>query len=382
MHTGIRLFVSCLILIFLQGQTQAPSGDPQLARRLQKGVNLNGWFVSAGTKPLDERFSETDLQLISGLGFSFVRLPIDPTRLISQGRLDENRLRALDHALDLITTSGLAVIVDLHPSPDFEGHALGDRDSLSAFVRLIEAFCIHLRLRSPADVGVELLNEPFDPGVGRGAWDWNAIQREFWRVARRALPEHTLILTGDVWSGISGLRTLVPVADSNVLYTVHFYQPYLFTHQGANWMASDPQHFAELHGVPYPGDSERVRHALEGIIAKLSGAKSRDSISGELVDYERAYWNRDKLAQSFSQAAEWASRQRKRLFLGEFGVYKRAADPADRCRWLRDVRELAEANHMPWAMWEYEGGFGLLNQDRTPDKCLVSALGLTPAEGE
>jgi len=380
MRAGIRLLVASPLLIALQNHVQASPRDLPLASRLQRGINLTGWFVGSSPTPAEKRFSDSDLRVISGLGFTFVRLPVNPARLMLGRALNQDSLGALVRAIDLITTSGLAVIVDFHPDQDFERNVVSDKDSLHAFLGLLDAVCSHLRTRSTTDLGVELLNEPFDPGVGGKGWDWNVIQRELWKVARQALPEHTLVLTGDAWSSISGLSTVIPVPDPNVLYTIHFYQPYPFTHQGANWMASDPQHFADLRGVPYPGDSLRVSTALGPIIEHASRAELRDSIRGELLAYGRAHWNRDKLAHSFSQAAGWASQNRKQLVLGEFGVYKRGADPADRCRWVRDVRELAEANHFSWAMWEYDGGFGLLNEDHTANKCLTGALGLTPVE--
>ena len=373
----MQSFVTALLLIVLQGPGRTESRDLPFASRLQRGVNLNGWFT--GTSLTPNRFGRSDLQLIAALGFTFVRLPIDPKRMMTRGVLSNDSLEALHRALDLITSSGLAAIADIHPTQDFERQVLSDKDSLNGFLHFLEGFCSHLKSWSAHDLGVELLNEPFDPGTGGRGWDWNAIQRQLWTAARRALPEHALILTGDAWSSMSGLRRIVPVADSNVLYTIHFYQPYVFTHQGANWMKSDPLHFAELHGVPYPGDSEGVRKALESITRSVARPQLRDSIRSELLDYARASWNRENLAQSFSQTAEWASQHHERLFLGEFGVYKRGPDTAGRCRWLQDVRELAEANRFSWAMWEYDGGFGLLSEDRSPDKCLVRALGLNPA---
>jgi endoglucanase len=383
MRSGIRqILVAPPLLILFSGLFQEPPQDPPFAGRLHKGINLSGWFVGASTVPSGGGLGDADLRLISGLGFTFVRVPVDPKRLAPGRALNPDSLEALDHALDLITSNGLAVIVDLHPTDEFKRYILSDRDSLAGYLHFLDGLCQHLRLRSPTDLGVELLNEPFDPRGGSGVWDWNAIQGTLWGVVRKALPEHTLILTGDTWSGISGLRTLRPVADANVLYTIHFYQPYLFTHQGANWMASDPLHLADLRGVPYPGDSERVEKTLGRTVQNTNRAQLRDSVRAALLDYERAHWNRDKLAPSFSQAATWSLQHGKRLLLGEFGVYKRGADPADRCRWLRDVRELAEANRFPWAMWEYNGGFGLLDETRAPDKCLTSALGLKSAPGQ
>src|SRR5712691_2683620 len=139
MHTGLPSFVTTLLLILLQGDVRTTSRDLPFTSRLERGINLNGWFT--GTSVETKRFSQKDLQLIAALGFTFVRLPIDPERLMARGVLSEDSVVALDHAVDLITSSGLAVIADIHPTQNFERHILSDNDSLNGFVRFLEAFC-------------------------------------------------------------------------------------------------------------------------------------------------------------------------------------------------------------------------------------------------
>ncbi len=47
---------------------------------------------------------------------------------------------------------------------------------------------------------------------------------------------HTLIVGGGGWNSIAGLKTLaIPEGEMNVIATFHYYEPYLFTHQGAEW---------------------------------------------------------------------------------------------------------------------------------------------------
>src|SRR5947209_19937880 len=105
-HTGIRSFATALLLIGLPGHVRTASRDLPFTSRLQRGINLNGWFTGATAAP--NRFSQNGLKLISALGFTFVRLPVDPKRLMTRGILSEDSLGDLDRALDLIPPNDLA----------------------------------------------------------------------------------------------------------------------------------------------------------------------------------------------------------------------------------------------------------------------------------
>ncbi len=68
-----------------------------------------------------------------------------------------------------------------------------------------------------------------------------------------------------------------------------------------------------------------------------------------------------------------------RLTCNEFGVYRRFSPPEARTRWIEDVRRALERNRVGWAMWDYKGGFSVVNQEGgrfVPDALTVTALGL------
>ena len=63
------------------------------------------------------------------------------------------------------------------------------------------------------------------------------------------------------FGGIGGLSKLVPPQDSNVIATIHYYNPFNFTHQGAEWVGAQAN---EWLGTPWNDlDAERaaVQHA-------------------------------------------------------------------------------------------------------------------------
>ena len=66
-----------------------------------------------------------------------------------------------------------------------------------------------------------------------------------------------------------------------------------------------------------------------------------------------------ELREAFDGVAEWAQREQRPVYLGEFGAYSKA-DAASRIAWTRAVREHAEARGFSWAYWELAAGFGVL----------------------
>jgi len=155
-----------------------------------------------------------------------------------------------------------------------------------------------------------------------------------------------------------------------VIYNFHFYEPFLFTHQGANWSwyAVVP-----IRDLPYPSDPENVKPTLKLI--------SDSEIQGYIREYGEERWNLDRLDQRISAAAAWGEKYRVRVICNEFGVYRLVAPKESRAQWLHDVRTLFEQHGIGWAMWDYSDSFGMILPARvgppTIDTPVAEALGLT-----
>src|SRR6185295_721088 len=148
-------------------------------------------------------------------------------------------------------------------------------------------------------------------------------------------PFLTLVATGACGSMIEGLERLSPqsFADANVLYTFHFYEPYVFSHQGAPWMTGEPM-YRYLNDVPWPsaaGSREATRIAVE---ARLAADRStpdsekraiRVTIDRVLNEYFDARPDRRFIERHFARVTVWADRydiERSRILLGEFGAMR------------------------------------------------------------
>ena len=340
-----------------------------------------------------------DLQLLRKAGFDFVRIPVDPGPFLSfadpQRRiLLENLMQAVRQCL----AAGLGVVVNvqaneathywnsayLTPSVDAPGF-----ENYRALVADIAAALAQVDL---ARVALEPVNEPAQDCASA---QWPQVQMALLAAARDAAPGLTLVATGACGSMVRGLEALEPqqiTIKAPLLYTFHFYEPYLFTHQGAPWMREPV--YRNLNNVPWPASAGSLQDTLASVRAQMardsssSAAEKADAYAlseRELKVYFDAGPDRRYIAGYFAKVRAWAARNHimpSQILMGEFGVlrsdarYVAAAAP-DRARYIRDVREEAEAAGFAWAFWNLFDGMGLMDDaTRALDPAIVSALGL------
>ena len=112
--------------------------------------------------------------------------------------------------------------------------------------------------------------------------------------------------------------------DPNIIFTVHYYDPLEFTHQGASWVEGSDQWL----GTTWDG-----------------------------TDPERA-----AIRDEFAFVAAWADENNVPVFMGEFGAYNRA-DMDSRVLWTDAVARYSEEMGFAWCYWEYKGEFGVWDQN-------------------
>jgi endoglucanase len=126
-----------------------------------------------------------------------------------------------------------------------------------------------------------------------------------------------------------------PLHDSNVIYNFHFYEPHIFTHQGATWSA---YYWHWLRGLRYPSSPESAERAAALVPDEVDRL--------QVIRYGYEHWDGARIEAEMKQAAQWARRRGVPLVCNEFGVYREYADPggpgdvvarcADRARAQRD----------------------------------------------
>ncbi len=370
------LALVCLLALLPADASAAGVSTVRIAH-LARGINLSARFTE-GASPLRSGASPRALAELRAAGFTFCRLPLDPAALFNEA--DPGALlnvAPVDRVVDAILGAGLAVVIDpIHPSSAnvaFEARLARDPRFARKVAVFWAALARHYASRDPDFVFFEIMNEPHASKLAgvREGW-WPPVQARLARAIRSAAPRNTIIATGEDWGGIDGLLALAPLADPDVVYSFHFYEPFTFTHQGARW-AGPVQ--AELRDVPYPSDPESVERALSA----TGPERARRAIEA----YGRERWGPARLRFRIREAARWGALHRVLLLCGEFGVYKTIAPASDRYRWIRDARRALEESGIGWAMWDFDGGFGLLSYEYpsvrsgpTVDNRCLAALGM------
>ncbi len=364
MKNKIRSLILLLVIGFMGQSCSTPSGIPSMKR----GINLSHWFSQTRLPDYPPvPATHEDMQLIRSLGIDHIRLPVDPVLLREfpdGGSLNTAALKQMNAAIQLALDHGLNVVVDMHPRPDFKEKLENEPEFFQSFLEFWEVLAAHLTEYDPSRLALEILNEP----MVKDPVQWQAMVIELHGVIRTTAPKHTIIIGGAEWSNAKMLCQLVPVDDPNVIYTFHFYDPHVFTHQGAKW--GEPA-WLKLKGVPYPLGKEQGAEMVQ----KISDEEAR----AVFQDYIDQQWDAEKINAQLAEAAAWAKAHGVEIWCGEFGVYRTYSAPEDRARYLHDVRIALEHQGIGWAMWDYQGSFSLVKEEikpSQPDRSIAEALGL------
>ncbi|GIX00498.1 MAG: endoglucanase [Pirellulaceae bacterium] len=319
-----RMGLTGLILILLtpylfgQSTNSQRGGERAFAanQRLGRGINLGNFLEAPRGADWGVRIEEGHFKLIRDAGFDSVRLPVrwsDYALNEPPYTIESELLERVTQLLDAAHRVGLNVVLNSH---HYQGLDEAPEAHRPRFVALWKQLTRHFE-----DAGdwlyFELHNEPHG---NLTADKWNRLFPEALTAVRQVSPERMVIVGPDRWNNVHALRDLQLPDDPFLIVTVHMYEPFEFTHQGATWTSS----------------------AVRDI---------RDRSWGTPQEVKA-------LHEHLRKAAEWGKQHGRPIFVGEFGAYHIA--PMDsRVRWTREVARTAESLGMSWAYWEFAAGFGI-----------------------
>ena len=333
----------------------------------KRGVNLTGWLQTSSVRQVQfTKFTKQDLINIKSLGCDVIRLPINLHSMTGGGpdyTIDPLFYYFLDQIVDWAEELELHLILDNH---SFDPAEDTDPNIVDILVPVWTQMAEHYKERSNL-LYYEVLNEPH----GISDLLWNGIQQKVIDAIRKIDQKHTIVVGPAGWNSYNNLKNMPHYEDDNLIYTFHFYDPFLFTHQGASWTSPS---MVPLAGVPFPYDAEGMPDCppeLEGtwIQSNLNSYQNQGTVARvkELIDI----------------AVVFQTQRDVPIFCGEFGVYIPNSDNDDRIYWYEVVRSYLEAKGIAWTIWDYKGGFGIFEKDSGElfdhdlNVPLVEALGLT-----
>jgi len=336
---------------------------------LDRGYNITNWLEEARFEDFD--YDEGYVAALAAAGFRSLRLPIDLDLYVEarsgsgdamELTLHDDLFTILDAFDEWTSNSGLGLTIDYH---QYDGSFdVTDSDGVAEAVELWARVAEHFAENPREDLFFELLNEPelSSAATPPTQAEWTEIAERMISAIREQDPTHTIIF-GDVdWYGIDALTAREPLSDGNVVYAFHFYEPFIFTHQGASWTA-----LGAAHDVPYPYSPERWSEYY----SDLGFSRFADDwIESLIQDYYRS-GNRAAVRNRIVEAKGWAVEHDVPVICNEFGVYERTSRLEDRERYYTDLIGIFEELEIPWQPWfmimdddgnvipEYRGAFGL-----------------------
>jgi endoglucanase len=333
-----------------------------------KGVNLTGWFQVDNPKRIQfSKYTRTDFEQIKSLGCDAVRLPIN-LHFMTNGApeyiIDPLFYTLLDQVVGWCEELDIHLILDNHT---FD--VTKDTDPLVGTIleKVWTQMATHY-LNTSTLIYFEVLNEPH--GIEDSSW--NVIQQKTVAAIRTVDTKHTIVVGGANWNSYHNLDAISVYSDTNLIYTFHFYDPFLFTHQGSGWTILSP-----ARNIPFPYSEEK----MPALPFDLIGTWAEGSYS----EYKNV-GNEEKVREWIDIAANFSESRNVPVWCGEFGVYDVNCPYDDRTYWYGVVRKYLEEKEISWTIWDYQGAFGFFakgsNQlfDHDLNIPLLTELGLNIPE--
>jgi aryl-phospho-beta-D-glucosidase BglC (GH1 family) len=377
----MRILYLLLILVVSSCKKNKNTGPAEdETRLLAKGINLSNWFNDySDPGQFTSRFSDATLQLIKASGFTYVRLPIGATILFNPSNptgLNSTNLAKIDKAVQNCINAGLAVTINLHPwQNNIDSLLANDPLYVNKIADYWKSVSAYFKKYPVNKIFFEVLNEPHASAAGLTSQDfgwWKPVQERIIDAIRESTTEHYIIAGGEGWNSINGILQLTPYSKPRIVYNFHFYDPFLFTHQGASWAGWQPA--IDAANVPYPSSPAAV--------APLIAASSNTVLNDALQWYGEQRYNIDSLDKWVKRASDWGQVHQVRVIVNEFGSYMPFAPRQSRLNWIRDARMVFEKYKIGWAMWECDEGFGWISyplgnrNNPIADQDILLALGL------
>ena len=354
---------------------------------LSNGITIGDWLDNEEDVLIQTtRYQKVDFEAIHSLGADHVRILVNfntPATVSPDYALSAVHYACLDKALMWAEELGLSIVITNSEEEITDGTADPTKERLMATWKLVAT-----RYAAKGDMlAYELFHAP---GNLITAETWNGVAAAVITAIREADANHPIIVGSVNNYSVDELANLSKFDDANVIYAFQFYEPVLFTYQGAAHLEVD----YNTNVVPFPYNAGTMPEMAEG---------------GDGADIAEAAYNAyategnvDFVKSRLDVAAQAATDKAAPVYCAGFATHIGDGSKtegwlipqADRTAWLETVRGHMDEKSLGWAYSDYRGGMGIFdNYNYDPDiwmqnsafpydvnTATCTALGLTPPD--
>jgi endoglucanase len=296
----------------------------------KRGVNLSKWLEVKDVRQIPfKKYTEEDFINIKKLGCDVIRLPID-LKYMTNGApnyiIDPIFFNILDQIVDWAEKLKIHLILDNHT---LDAAVPTDPHIDVVLILLWTQMAKHYKDRS-AYIYYEIQNEPH----GISDAKWNEIQQKVINIIREIDQKHTIIIGPPDFNNYKNLGQMPKYNDSNLIYTFHFYDPWIFTSQGVSWSVPPA---VSLSGVPFPYDKNKM--------PKCPADLKNTWIEDKINNYNNE-GNEQAVKELIDIAVDFGKQRHVPLYCGEFGVYMPNCAENERVYWYKLVRKYLEEKNI------------------------------------
>jgi len=297
----------------------------------QRCINLGNTFEPPRDAEYRMPMKLGDFKIIADAGFDTVRIPVrwvDFSQKRVPYSIEADYLAEVKSAVDAALAADLNVILNVHTFEDLRTASSREVARVVAIWRQIATtFSAY-----PDDLWFEVMNFG-DDDAATGAI--LAGQKFAYDTIRTSNPDRIIFVNGVVAFDTAVTESTLFEGDTNIVYSVHYFEPFEFTHQTASW----------------------VEPALPGGRKWGEGSDASDLV---------------KATEEMGEIVRLAERP---MMVRMFGAYE-GVPIEERVAYIEDVRKAFEAQDVQWCAWSFENTFFYHHADEGWNPDLLRALGL------
>ena len=322
----------CIMLILLaNNKLQSQQNN------LNVGMNLTGYERFWEDEKIDYKDVIVDIDKLYNQGIKDIRLPISFEYQFKK-KSKRKFLRDLIRIIKYIKKKKMTLIIC------YFDHTI-DKETNYTNIETIKSnwkYISHKLRKHSNYIYYELVNEP-----NLYPKQWDIMVNEIVSEIREEDKKTKILIGATNYNSIYELSRKKPFPYKNIIYTFHFYEPFVFTHQGADWVGNQ----TKTVNIPYPYDSIKMPE----INLKTIGTFGEVNYN----DYKDMA-SKTSLSDKISIISKWAKEYNVELWCTEFGAIN-TIDIKYRCQYFKDILDVFKEHNIKPYLWEYKGNFGINN---------------------